>query len=241
MNMTDTLIATAFIVCLFLGVPILILVIRDRSKLAGGIITRAFGFIVLLSGIAIISLLIYDIVTSSKSIGDIGIKYIIWSIFPVGFVIFGWKWLNDSGPGIENKKIDFESPELVASVKEAKNKLKFFIDKVINDIDGAFIKFPFKTDQDVTEHVWAYVHYYENGDFNVSMVNEPHTQEGEYANRLSVPEKDVEDWQIIYPDGRIKGGFSYIGALKYLKRKGIRFNQTLKNQLKQLIDAEHQL
>jgi len=84
----------------------LILVIRDRFKLAGGIITRAFGLIVLLSGAAILALLIYDIVKSSKAIGDIGIKYLVWSIFPVGFLIFGWKWLTDSGPGIEDQKID---------------------------------------------------------------------------------------------------------------------------------------
>jgi uncharacterized protein YegJ (DUF2314 family) len=239
--MTDTLITIVLILFLFLGIPIFILVLRDRSKLAGGIITRSFGFIVFISGIAIISLLIYDILNTSKAIGDTGIKYFFWSIFPIGFIFFGWRWLNDYGPGIEDQKIDFESSEMIASIEEAKNKLTFFLEEVQNNVDGAFIKFPYQTDQNITEHVWAYVHHYKNGIFNVSIVNEPHTQEGEYEKRLNVAENDVEDWQIVFPDGKIKGGFSYIGALKYLKRKGIRFNRTLKNQEKQLIDAKHQL
>lgn len=233
----DTLIATAFILLLFIGVPVLVLVIRDRFKLAGGAVTRAFGLIVFISGLAMISLLLYNLIDSSKSINDVKLIHIFWLIFPVGFMFFGWRWMRDIGPGIEEFYIDFESPELTTSIKKAKEQLPLFIEEVAKDIDRAYIKFPFSTDTDNTEHIWAYVHHYNNGQFNVSIVNDLDTQKGAFEARMSVPEKDVEDWQIIYPNGMIKGGYSYIGAIKYLKREGIRFNRTLKDQESKLIDA----
>lgn len=188
---------------------------------------------------ALLAFIIYDLFKSISSIDEISIKYLVWFILSIGFLSFGSKWLNDSGPGIEEHNIDFDSPELTGSIDKAKETLPFFISKIKNHIDGAYLKFPFLTDENITEHIWAYVHHYENGVFNVSMVNDPYSQKGEYEQRVDVDENDVEDWQIMYPDGKVKGGFSYIGALKYLERKGIRFNKNLKNQKKQLLDAEH--
>ena len=236
--MADNIIAIAFIIVLFIGIPVLILWLRDRSKFAGGIVTRLFGLVTLLSGVALLIFIFYSFFKSTPSFGAESLKYLFWLLFPIGFIAFGWKWLNDSGPGIEDHNIDFDSPELITSVEKAKATLPFFIDNVKKHMDGAYLKFPFQTDEDITEHVWAYVHHYENRSFNVSMVNEPYSQKGEYEQRVDVPEKDVEDWQIMYPDGKIKGGYSYIGALEYLERKGIRFNRTLTDQKNQLIDAE---
>jgi uncharacterized protein YegJ (DUF2314 family) len=157
---------------------------------------------------------------------------------PLAMLRVGWYWLAGARGGIERQDIDFTAPELAAATEEARRTLPRFIAEVTGHVDGAFIKFPFKTDQGVTEHVWAYVHHYEAGTFNVSLVNVPYTQKGEYEIRMDVPEADVEDWQIMLPDGRIKGAYSYIGAFRYLENRGVRFNRTMVRQRSQLIDAQ---
>lgn len=44
-------------------------------------------------------------------------------------------------------------------------------------------KFPLTTDAGVTEHIWAYVHHYADGIFNVSLANTPHFTEGTPSER----------------------------------------------------------
>jgi hypothetical protein len=87
------------------------------------------------------------------------------------FVVGPWllwsmvKRLTAPGPGIDKQEIDFQSPELKAAVDEAREKLPSFIEQARRHIDDAYIRFPKTTDKDDAEHVWGYVHHYENGIF----------------------------------------------------------------------------
>jgi len=127
-------------------------------------------------------------------------------------VALGWYWIRGAESGIEAFDIDYDSPELRNSVSEARARLPQFIDRIQQGEEYASIKFPFVTDQGVTEHLWAYVHGFDDDVLDVSLLNEPYTHEGELAERYEVPESIVEDWQIHYPDGRISGAYSTIAS-----------------------------
>lgn len=90
------------------------------------------------------------------------------------------------------------------------------------------------------EHIWGYVHHHADGVFNVSHANTPYTQTAPIETRRDVPESDVEDWQIMTSDGRIKGGFSLRALFEYVERNGIHLNRTMRTQRAQSLDAAEQ-
>ena len=104
-------------------------------------------------------------------------------------------------------------------------------------IDGAYIKFPLKTPQGLIEHIWGYVHFYRDGQFNVTIANDPFDEKQEADGRINIPIDDVEDWQIMQPDGMIKGAYSLIALFKYHEGKGMKLSPLMKKQKAQLLDA----
>jgi uncharacterized protein YegJ (DUF2314 family) len=158
-------------------------------------------------------------------------------ILPLAMLWYGWRWLNDGGPGIETLQIDPQAPELVASVREARRTMPAFLEAVQRHADQTYLKFPLTTDAGVTEHIWAYVHHYADGVFNVSLSNTPYTQTAAIENRRDIREGDVEDWQILLPNGSIQGGYSLRALFDHVERKGIRLNKTMRKQRAQFLDA----
>jgi hypothetical protein len=73
--------------------------------------------------------------------------------------------------------------------------------------------------------------------FNVSTVDDPCAELKEFGARTDVPESVVEDWLIIEADGRIKGGYTYIGSFQYLERWGTKLNRTMRKQKSQFVDV----
>jgi uncharacterized protein YegJ (DUF2314 family) len=199
------------------------------------IVKRTFGVLAVGMGITIILWVAYNLIWPTSYFRG-ALKMPMQLTVPFVMMWVGWRWLIDGGPGIEKQRVDFHSPELIGSVAEAKRTLPSFIAEVKKNVDGAYVKFSLLTDKGVAEHIWAYVHNYKDGVFNVSLANTPHAQKAEIKSRLDVSEAQVEDWQIMLPDGRIRGAYSSMAAFRYLERKNIRLNRTMRKQRMQLMD-----
>jgi len=158
-------------------------------------------------------------------------------IIPVAFLIQGWRWIRYQGPGIEDTPGNFDCPELLESVAQAKATLPYFLDEVQKNIDEAFVKFPIRSEKGFTEHIWAYVHSYREGKFNVSLANKPLDEKALAQRRRDVAVEEIEDWQIMQPDGRIKGGYSLIALFRHRENQGQKLSPKMRKQKAQLIDA----
>jgi hypothetical protein len=234
--MNDTIIAIVFLVLLFLGLPLLILWLKDRGGFAGTAIKRLIGLVALAIGLAIIGWVIYNLFAPTDAFRA-NYKTIFQLALPLLMVWFGWKWLTDDGPGIESTPINFDCPELQASVGKAKASLPWFLEQVNKNVDGAFIKFPLQTPNGLTEHIWAYVHGFRDGAFNVSIANDSFDKGQDTSGRRDVALNQVEDWQIMSPDRRIKGAYSLIALFEHLEAKGRKLSRKMRKQKAQLIDA----
>ena len=231
-----TILTIVSILVIFLGIPLLIVWLKDRAGITGVIVKRVIGAISFLFGVIIVGWVAYNIFFPTKEF-QASYKSFFQIGAPVVMIWIGWKWLTDTGPGIEEQNIDFDAPELVAAKRRAQESLPEFVDQVNQRVDNALIKFPFKTEGNVTEHIWAYVLGYANGVFSVSLANVPLTQGDSYEGQRDVPEAEVEDWEILLPDGRIKGAYSYIGAFQHLENRGIKLNKTMLREKNKLINA----
>lgn len=198
---------------------------------------RILGVIALLIGVALIGWFIYNQFWPTEEFKT-GFRSIIQLVFSIACLIVGWKWFRYEGKGIEEiTPPDFSCPELEASVKEARRTMPTFLAEVDKGIDGAFVKFPLQTPQGLTEHIWGYVHFFRDGRFNVSLANDPFDDKQDSEGRRDIALQDVEDWQIMQPDGRIRGAHSLISLFRYYENRGEKLSPLMKKQKAQLIDA----
>ena len=197
---------------------------------------RLLGVVALLMGITILGWCIYNLVAPTAEFRR-SFHSVFQLIVPIAMIWYGWRWFRDDGPGIETLQIDPDAPELIKAKVQARRSMQIFVDAVRRHEDGAFLKFPLVTDAGVTEHIWAYVHHYADGVFNVSLANTPHTQKGDVENRRDVPEAQVEDWQIMTRDGRIRGGYLLRALFDHVETKGIHLNRTMRKQRAQFVNA----
>jgi len=200
------------------------------------LLKRLLGVVALLIGITILGWCIYNLVAPT-AVFRRSFYSVFQLIVPIAMIWYGWRWLCDDGPGIETLQIDPNAPELIDAKVQARRSMAVFLAAVRQHEDGAYLKFPLLTDAGVTEHIWAYVHHYADGVFNVSLANTPYTQKGDVENRRDVPEADVEDWQIMTRDGRIRGGYSLRALFDHVEAKGIHLNRTMRKQRAQFVNA----
>ena len=198
------------------------------------LLKRLLGVVAFLIGLTLSGWFIYNQIWPTEEFKS-SFRSIFQLATPIVFLVVGWKWMRYKGKGIEDVvPPDLKCPELDASKERAKATLSEFITEVEKGIDGAFIKFPLKTPQGMTEHIWAYVPFHRAGCFNVSLANEPIDKQQESDGRLNVAAEDVEDWQIMSPDGSIRGAYSLIALFEYWERQGKPLSPMMKTQKAQL-------
>jgi uncharacterized protein YegJ (DUF2314 family) len=92
------------------------------------------------------------------------------------------------------------------------------------------------TVEGMTEHIWAYVHSYHDEKFNVSLANVPRDPKEPAQGRRDVPIEEIEDWQIMQSNGRIKGAYSTIALFRDRKNNDKPLTPKMRKQRALLID-----
>ena len=202
------------------------------------LIRRAFGALAVFVGLALSGWFIYNQFWPTEEYKS-GFRGVFQLAVPIPCLVVGWQWMRYKGKGIEDViPPDFKCSELDASMRKAKETIADFIAEIEKGIDGAFIKFPLQTQRGLTEHIWAYVHFHKDGQFNVSLANEPMDENARSDGRQNVPISEVEDWQIMSPDGSIRGAYSLVALFEYWERQGKPLTLRMKEQRAQLLSAK---
>lgn len=205
--------------------------------MTGIYIKRLLGALALITGVGIAGWFVYNQIWPTDEFKR-GFRSIFQLAIPIACLVVGWKWVRYQGKGIDEiTPPDFKCPELEESVKNAKATMGSFLTEVDKGIDGAYIKFPLLTPQGLTEHIWAYVHFFRDDHFNVSLANTPIDDQQPSEGRRDVPLSEVEDWQIMRPDGKIKGAHSLVALFRYHENHGVKLSPLMKQQKSQLLDA----
>ena len=209
----DTVMAIAMIVALFFIMPLIMLKAWKKGHLK-----TFWGAFSLLASILITTALVNHYLLyegrSWDNAGSLG------AVLVLVLVPLGLRWIREGGPGFEHLPPDFTCEEVDRSIEKARATLDVFCEEVKKKVDGAFIKFPLKTPNENTEHIWASVHSFKNGRFKVTLDNDPFDPDQKTDGRRDVEETDVEDWQILQPDGQIKGAYSLMALIQHFESRG---------------------
>lgn len=240
--MSETVLSIFAIIFIMVVIPVVILRIRDRSKLIGGLINRALGLCALFISIAVIILLNYDALTGNHGLTFDALLRLALTALGVTFIYgamarTGWEWFTDSGSGIETHEIDVKSPEYQEALINAKRNLPYFIEQVDKQVGQAYVMIPLEWEEGIVQDEWAHVNKHEQGVFTVSPQDWWLSPNEQYEERFDISANEVVDWKIVHDDGRIKGAYSTIGAFHNFERKGRRLNRTMKKQKSMLVDA----
>lgn len=200
--------------------------------------TRRFlGAIALAMGLVLVFWFIYNLFRPTAEFRRS--FYGPWQLLaPIAFLIYGWKWIRFEGQGIEQTPGTLKFQELDDSVLRARARLDYFISQVEKNVNGAYVKFPLQTPQGLTEHIWAYVHSFRDGKFNVSLANQPKDHRVNVQVRRNVDAGDVEDWQILESDGRLRGAYSTIALFKLRERERKPLTPKMRKQRATLMDVD---
>lgn len=234
----QTFITIIALLVTFIGLPVLILRIRDRGGRCGSVINVIFGGLALILGISIVVFVVYHAVFNPRELpqGRLTVLRVLPTLIMIGL---GWRWLSRSNRGIEETVSDdfTDSREFKESMENAKSTMPYFLEQVDKNTDNAYVKFPLKTPDDTVEHIWGYVHLFKDGVFNVSLVNKPYDDRIDASGRRDVEIDAVEDWQIMLPDGKIKGAYSLVALFNHYESSGKKLNRKMRKQKSQFLDV----
>jgi hypothetical protein len=118
------------IAVLYIALPLLIVWLMDRRGIIGVTVSMAVGFVGLLFGVIIILWVAYNLIWPTeefeRSVGSyFAIPFRL--LLPIAFIFFGWRWLRNDGPGIEEEKPLASEPELLLARMIAHTRLAEFI------------------------------------------------------------------------------------------------------------------
>ncbi len=213
-----------------------ILWLKDRSGFIGRSVQAMLGMVVLSIGLAILAIAGYLIATSQLGVSSI--PRIVFGVgLPISMIVVGWYWVRGEYKGIQDFRIDPNSPELQDSVLQARAQLPRFVAHVEQHADPAYVRFALVTRAGPVEHVWAHVRKVQHGKLEVTVLPNPGMTRCDYEIERVVMESEVEDWQILYSDGCISGAFSTIASYRYLENRGVRLSRTMRKQKAKLLDA----
>lgn len=197
---------------------------------------RVFGGLTFTIGLAVLAWFCYNQIWPTEEFKT-GFRSIFALAAPIACLVLGWKWMRYEGKGIhEVIPPGWKCPELDASIEKALATLGSFVSEVEKGIDGAFVKFPLLTPQGITEHIWAYVHFHRDGRFNVTLANEPVDDQVETDGRRDVDASEIEDWQIMTPEGQIVGAYSLRAMFEWWERDGRTLTPLMRKQKAQLLE-----
>lgn len=205
------------------------------------ILKRLMGIVAIFVGVVLLGWYLYNQLYPTAEFRE-GYKGLYQLVFPILSVWYGFRWLLNLGPGIDHRQdVDYKNPIFIAALAQARRTLPDLIERLKPHADNFYIKFPIVTDAEVTEHIWGYVHHYEDGVFNVSLANVPHTQKAPIDQRRNVPEDQVEDWQIFHADGKVEGSWLTVALFQSIEAKGEAFTGKMRKQRALLMQADYPL
>lgn len=130
-----------------------------------------------------------------------------------------WAWARNRGRMHVVTPIDVTDSRWSAAVEKARSTISEMQALHVAWPSEMYVKYPLKTKTGSIEHVWGRLLALSADDMSVSLETQP-IEAPVGTAPFVVPVSDLEDWQLVLPDGRIRGGFTTHAQIEIAKTTG---------------------
>jgi hypothetical protein len=130
-----------------------------------------------------------------------------------------WAWARNRGRLRVVTAVDVTDArwsEAIARARSTLSEMRSLHDAWASEMH---VKYPLKTKTGSIEHVWGRLISLSANEMTVSLETQP-IEAPVDAAPFTVPVSDLEDWQLVLPDGRIRGGFTTRAQIEIAKASG---------------------
>ena len=127
--------------------------------------------------------------------------------------------------------IAHDDPLMLAALDEARRTWSAFLRLYRDYPQTTIVKFRLRTTAGEIENVWGDLLAMDGDQVTVSLRTPPVGKTDVRDPRMTVPLSDVVDWQVMFPDGTLRGGFTQQATFRIIERDRGRLSRKLSEQL----------
>jgi hypothetical protein len=127
--------------------------------------------------------------------------------------------------------IAHDDPLMLAAIEQAKRTWSTFLSLYREYPQTTIVKFRLRTKSGEIENVWGDLVELRGDEAAVSLRTPPIGETDVRDPRMTVPMADIVDWQVMFPDGTLRGGFTQQATFRIIERERGRLPRKLAEQL----------
>jgi uncharacterized protein YegJ (DUF2314 family) len=111
-----------------------------------------------------------------------------------------------------------DDPLMVAALEQAQQTWGVFLRLYPDHRERTIVKFRFRTTSGEIENVWGDLVELRDAEASVYLRTPPVGDAVPREPRMTIPVADIVDWQIMLPDGTLRGGFTQQATFRIIER-----------------------
>lgn len=115
--------------------------------------------------------------------------------------------------------IDVNDPLMLQAVEKAKTTFAKFLEVYPDHKDDSTVRFRFETDTGTVENLWGDLLDINDESATVFLRTPPVDHNGELDRTMTVTHDQINDWQVEFRDGTLRGGYTNVAMLKIYERE----------------------
>ena len=160
---------------------------------------------------------------------------VVWQIAIIAagiFVVhFIWQAIFSLRPLVGIAPVSDDDPVMIKAVEHARATVDGFLSMFPDHRKDSMVKFRFTTDAGLAEHLWADLLEVKAGRAIIYVRTPPVSHKGTMERKREIGLDEIRDWQIDFPDGTIRGGYTTRAAFKIMERDNRSIPTNLRKQL----------
>ena len=196
------------------------------------ILSRTFGVVSLILGLAFVVGAVWAIHDTSRW------GYLGAAVAGLLFIGVGWSRLFPNV--LEPMPVDSDDPLMLKANEQARRESNRLKRGLHEGRKQALLKFPLKTADGETEHIWAVIHSIDGETATITLANEPVGTLEDENPRQQVHMSDMEDWMLVDGDGKAEGGYTHLAMARIFKREKGYLPRAIKQGLRDFTDFRYE-
>jgi uncharacterized protein YegJ (DUF2314 family) len=127
--------------------------------------------------------------------------------------------------------VALDDPLMLAAVDQARQTWGTFLRLYAEHPETTIVKFRLRTKSGDIENVWGDLLELGDDRATVSLRTPPVGETDAHGPQMTIPVADIVDWQIMFPDGTLRGGFTQQATFRIIERDRGRLPRKFAEQL----------